>query len=189
MHKAKQLVLSGLLLATLIIFKQFLGISIMPTLRISLSFVPYILIGWLLGPVWGSVIGITGDMLGMLLFPTGAFFAGYTFNELLTCLIYGFFLFGRPVDKKLFIRLALSLALVHLIVQLGLNTLWLSVQTKRAFMVIMPPRIIANIARFPIELASMFLLMRFMENPVNRYLRERPWDEGGGGKIDHFDAE
>jgi ECF transporter S component (folate family) len=191
MAKVKQLVLAGLLLAVVIVFKQLVGITITPTLRISLSFVPYILIGWLLGPVWGAVIAVVGDCLGMLLFPTGAFFAGYTFNELLTCLIYGFFLFGRPVDRKFFIRLVVSLVLVHLIVQLGLNTLWLSITTKKAFLLLMPPRIIANIARFPIELTVMFLLLRFMEKPVARYLRPQPQpgEEGRDGEDDESGKE
>jgi ECF transporter S component (folate family) len=177
MPKVKRIVLSGLFLATAIIFEQLLGITITPTLRLSLSFIPYVLIGWLLGPVWGAVIGVTADILGMLLFPTGDFFIGYTFNELLTTLIYGFFLFGRPLNKKLYIRLAVSLALVRLIVVLGLNTLWLSIQVGKAFMLLLPTRIVV-IVLFPIEFAAMFLLMRFMEKPVARYLESMRPDSG-----------
>ncbi|MDR1468826.1 MAG: folate family ECF transporter S component [Spirochaetaceae bacterium] len=193
MPKVKQLVLAGLLLAVAIVFRQFLRIPITPTLRLTLSFVPYILAGWLLGPVWAGVVGVVGDILGMVLFPTGAFFPGYTFNELLTCLIYGFFLFNRPVDRRLFVRLVISLVLVHLVVQLGLNTLWLSVQAKQAFIVLLPPRVIANIARFPIELAAMFFLLRLIEKPVDRYLRTKPVarddDDGTGSQETGQDNE
>jgi ECF transporter S component (folate family) len=183
MPKVKRLVLAGLLLAVVIVFWLF-QIPLLPTLRISFGFVPLVLGGWLLGPVWTGVIGIVGDILGMMLFPSGgAFFPGYTFNALLTGLIYGFFLFNRPVDRKLCIRLALSLALMHLVVQLGLNTLWLSMQYKQAFIALLPPRVIANIVLFPIELAFMFLLMRFMEKPVNRYLREMSREDEDGGVV------
>lgn len=171
MPKVTKIVLSGLLVAVAVVFRQFLRVEITPALRISLSFVPYILAGWLLGPAFAAAVGIIADVLGMILFPTGIFFPGYTINEALTCIIYGFFLQDQPVNKKFFARLVLSISVVHIVVQLALNTLWLSVTTHQAFLVIMLPRVIANVIRLPIEIAVMFVFMRFIEKPVNLYLR------------------
>jgi hypothetical protein len=43
---------------------------------------------------------------------------------------------------------------------------------KKAFFVIITGRLIANSIELPVEFASMFFIMRFLEKPVNRYLRE-----------------
>jgi ECF transporter S component (folate family) len=188
MTRVKQLVLAGLLLAAIIVLVRFISIQT-PILRISFGFIPFILAGWLLGPVWGAVIGVASDLLGMLLFPTSGFFAGFTLNALLEGLIYGLFLFNRPVDKRLFVRLVLSILIVHLVVQLALNTLWLSIMLDRAFLVLLPPRIVTNIVRFPIELAAMFLLMRFIEKPVNKYLRTESVVDDDGDEEGLSDGE
>jgi ECF transporter S component (folate family) len=170
MPEVKKLVLAGLLLAAIIVLVRFVSIQT-PILRISLGFIPFILAGWLLGPVWGAVIGVASDLLGMLLFPTSGFFPGFTLNALLEGLIYGLFLYGKPVNRRLFVRLVVSILVVHLVVQLALNTLWLSIMLKRAFIPLMATRVVTNVARFPIELVAMFFLMRLIEKPVNKYLR------------------
>jgi ECF transporter S component (folate family) len=189
MPKIKQLVLAGLLLATIVVLVRFISIQ-MQFLRISFGFIPFILAGWLLGPMWGAVIGVASDLLGMLLFPTSGFFPGFTLNALLEGLIYGLFLFERPVDRRLFIRLIVSILIVHLVVQLALNTLWLSIMLKRAFIPLMATRVVSNVVRFPIEIVSMFFLMRFIEKPVDKYLRTKPFaNEGEGGGDGGGDGE
>jgi ECF transporter S component (folate family) len=184
MLKVKQLVLAGLLLAAIIVLVRFVSIQT-PILRISFGFIPFILAGWLLGPVWGAAIGVASDLLGMLLFPTSGFFPGFTLNALLEGLVYGLFLYGRPVDRRLFVRLVISILLVHLVIQLALNTLWLSIMLKRAFIPLMATRVVTNVVRFPIELVTMFFLMRLIEKPVDKYLWNEPFadtgDEGEGG--------
>jgi ECF transporter S component (folate family) len=171
MSKTKKLALAGLLLAVLILFERFIAIDTL-LLRVSFAYIPYMLAGWLLGPVWAGLIGVSGDLLGMLLMPKAGFFAGFTLNALLTGSIYGLFLYNKPVDKFLWIRLIMSLLVTHLIIHLGLTTLWLSIMYKKAFFVIITGRLIANIVELPVEFASMFFIMRFLEKPANRYLRE-----------------
>jgi ECF transporter S component (folate family) len=189
MHKVKQLALAGLLLATAVVLVRFISIQT-PILRISFGFIPFILAGWLLGPVWGAVIGVSSDLLGMLLLPKFGFFPGFTLNALLEGLAYGLFLFERPVDRRLSVRLVASVLIVHLVVQLALNTLWLSITLKKAFIPLMAARVVTNVARIPIEIVSMFFLMRLIEKPVDQYLRGKPFaggddgDNGEGGKGD-----
>jgi ECF transporter S component (folate family) len=176
MLKVKQLVLAGLLLAAIIVLVRFFSIQT-PILRISFGFIPFVLAGWLLGPVWGAVIGVASDLLGMLLFPTSSFFPGFTLNALLEGLVYGLFLFERPVDRRFFVRLVVSILIVHLVIQLALNTLWIAIMLKRAFIPLLATRIVTNIVRFPIELVAMFFLARLIEKPVNKYLRATPFVE------------
>jgi ECF transporter S component (folate family) len=165
------LALAGLLLAVLILFERFIAIDTQ-LLRVSFAYIPYMIAGWLLGPVWAGLIGVLGDLLGMLLMPKSSFFAGFTLNALLTGGIYGLFLYHKPTGKLLGLRLVMSLLTVHLVVHLGLTTLWLSVMYKKAFLVIVTGRIVANVIELPVEFASMFFIMRFLEKPVHRYLRE-----------------
>ncbi|MDR0540121.1 MAG: folate family ECF transporter S component [Spirochaetaceae bacterium] len=173
MNRTKQLALAGLLLAVLILFERFIAIDTQ-LLRVSFAYVPYILAGWLLGPVWAAIIGVTGDLLGMLLMPKGSFFAGFTLNALLTGAIYGLFLHNKPVDKMFVIRLLAALLIVHAGIHLGLTTLWLSIMYHKAFIAIIIGRILANIIELPIEFASMFFIISFLEKPVHLHLREQP---------------
>jgi ECF transporter S component (folate family) len=182
MPKVKQLALAGLLLATNIVLVRFVSIQF-EVLRLSFGYITFILAGWLLGPVWGAVIGVAGDLLGMLLWPKGSFFPGFTLSALLEGLIYGLFLFGRQVDRRFFVRLVLGILVVHIFVQLGLTTLWLTIMYKRAFFVVLAGRVLANAITFPIELVSMFFLMRIIERPVDKYFRAKPFTEDDNGDI------
>jgi ECF transporter S component (folate family) len=192
MLKVKQLVLAGLLLAAIIVLVRFLSIQT-PFVRISLGFIPFALAGWLLGPVWAAVIGVASDLLGMLLFPTSSFFPGFTLSALLEGLVYGLFLFNRPVDKRFFARLLLCMLVMHIFIQLGLTTLWLAIMYERAFIPMVITRFASNVIRFPIELVSLFFLMRLMEKPVDKYYRadllagnnDSDDNDGDGGDDDH----
>jgi ECF transporter S component (folate family) len=188
MLKVKQLVLAGLLLAAIIVLVRFLSIQT-PFVRISLGFIPFALAGWLLGPVWGAVIGVASDLLGMLLFPTASFFPGFTLSALLEGLIYGLFLFNRPVDKRFFVRLVLCLLVMHIFIQLGLTTLWLAIMYERAFIPMIITRFASNVVRFPIELVSLFFLMRLMEKPVHKYYRSGSFASNDNGDNNALDAE
>jgi ECF transporter S component (folate family) len=171
MPKVKKVVLAGLLLAILIVFERFISVETQ-ILRLSFAYVPYILIGTLLGPVWGALIGVAGDLLGMLLMPKASFFAGFTLNALLTGLVYGLFLYKAPSNKAYLVRLVISILIVHIFIHLGLTTLWLSIMYKKAFMLIIGTRVIANIIEIPIEIASMFAIKIFLDKPVKKYLLE-----------------
>jgi ECF transporter S component (folate family) len=173
MPKVKKVVLAGLLLAVLIVFQRYISIETQ-FLRLSLAYVPLILIGTLLGPVWGAIIGVAGDLLGMLLMPKASFFPGFTLNALLIGIIYGTLLYNRPNNKSYLIRLVISILIVHLFVNLGLNTLWLSIMYKRAFMALIATRMVANFIQIPIQIGSMFAIKVFLDKPVKKYLLDDP---------------
>ncbi|GHV73064.1 folate ECF transporter [Spirochaetia bacterium] len=176
MPKVKKVVLAGLLLAILIVFQRFISVETQ-ILRLSFAYVPVIITATLLGPVWGGLIGVLADILGMMLMPKASFFAGFTLNALLTGLVYGFFLYKTPSNKSYFVRLVISVLIVHVFIHLGLTTLWLSIMYKRAFMVILAGRVIANIIEIPIEIASMYAIKIFLDKPVKKYLLDDPDEE------------
>jgi ECF transporter S component (folate family) len=171
MPKVKKLVLASLLLAILIVVERLVSIQT-PILRISFAYVPIILSGILLGPIWSTTIAVLGDLLGMLLFPKSSFFIGFTISAALTGLIYGLLLYNTKSNKAFLIRLIISNFLVLLFIHVGLTSLWISITLQKAFWVFAPPRIISACILFPIEVSTMYLLKLFLEKPIHKYLQD-----------------
>jgi ECF transporter S component (folate family) len=194
MPKVKSLVLAALLLAVLIVFERFVSLQ-SPVLRLSFSYVPGVLAGWLLGPLWAALIGALGDVLGMLILPKGgAYFPGFTLSAALTCAVYGLFLYNKsPVKKGFLLRLILALLVVHVFIRLGLTTVWLMIITKRAYLAILAGRVIANLIELPVEIVSMYMITRFLEPHAAAYIRTEdrvpPENGGGGGDIPEHGGE
>lgn len=75
-------------------------------LRISLSQVPLMLLGALLGPKWGFIGALVQDIIGLLVNPTGFPFLGFTLNKIVYASIPAYcFKIKRLGDKSL-IRLS-----------------------------------------------------------------------------------
>lgn len=174
MSKNKKIVLSALLLALLIILSRFLSIKT-PILTISFSFVPTMLCAIWLGPKWTVLINVLGDLIGATLFPSGAFFIGYTITTAVAGLIYGLLLYKKEEDtyteKQFVIRVILASILVTAIANVGLNTLWITITTGKAFMVLLSARIVKELIMIPIKVIVIIFLERVLRKPFNKYLR------------------
>ena len=92
MNRKKQyifkLTLAAVLVALYFVFDRFTAINLM-TNQYKLSFIPLILAGVFLGPVWGMAVGGLGDLLSALIMPTGAYFPGFTVVSALMGLTIG----------------------------------------------------------------------------------------------------
>lgn len=174
MSKNKKIILSALLLALLIILSRFLSIKT-PILTISFSFVPTMLCAIWLGPKWTVLINVLGDLIGATLFPSGAFFIGYTITTAVAALIYGLLLYKKEEDtyteKQFVIRVILASILVTAVANVGLNTLWLTITTGKAFMVLLSARIVKELIMIPIKVIVIIFLERVLRKPFNKYLR------------------
>ena len=113
-----------------------------------------------------------GDFIGAIFWPFGAYFPGFTFSVGLAGLIFGLFLYENPnKEKKSFIiKAVISTALVLLIINLGLDSLWLNIMYKKAFVYYIASRAITQVVLFPIYVASIILLEKTLRNPIKRYL-------------------
>ena len=98
MTKNKKIILTALLLAMLIILSRFLSIKT-PLLKISFAFIPTMLCAIWLGAKWTVLLNVLGDLIGATLFPTGAFFIGYTISTAISGLIYGLLLYKKEDDS------------------------------------------------------------------------------------------
>ena len=86
-----RIVLMAMLAAIQIVLSRWLSINLW-NLDIGFAFVPIAMAGMLLGPVGAALTGAVADIIGATLFPSGAFFPGFTLTAFITAFGYGFFL-------------------------------------------------------------------------------------------------
>jgi ECF transporter S component (folate family) len=131
------------------------------TIRISFGDVPIILAGIFLGPVAGAVTGVVSDLLGILIRAQGGFFPGFTLSAALTGFIPGLFFMNYKLESNLLVRIISAVLITDIIVSLGLNTLWLSIMFGKAFLVLLPARLIARAIITPTEMFFIFTLIKY----------------------------
>lgn len=180
MSKLKKIILSGILLALLIVLNRFVSIKT-PLLVISFSFVPIMMSAIWLGPKYSTLIAALGDFIGAILFPFGTYFPGFTLSAALVGLIYGLFLYKNPGEevsnKKFFFKLVISNLLVLGIVEIFVVSIWLNILFGKAYMVVVSTRVLAQVIMFPIRIVTIFFLEKLTRPMVNKYLYEEVEDE------------
>lgn len=145
----KRLVVMAFLIALEIILTRFCSINT-PILRIGFGFVPVAMMGIMYGPLWAAVGYAVGDILGMIIFPSGAYFPGFTITAALTGLVFGFFLHGK--EKITWKNVLPASLIVILVLNLCLDTFWLSIMFEDAFIALIPTRIFKCAVMLPIHL-------------------------------------
>ena len=156
------LCICGLMGALAIALSGVATIKVGDYLRIGFSNIPNEIVAFLFGPWIGAIFGGAMDIIKWFLFPTGAFFPGYTLTAIVAGIIYGVFFYKRPI--KIWRIIAAEL-LVKIFCNLGLNTLWIMMTTGNAFKAIVIPRIAANVAKLPADTIIMLIIF-----PVIRHI-------------------
>ena len=168
MKKIKKIIISALLLASAIVINRFLSINT-SILSIGFTFVPLMLAGIILGWKYSLLIAALTDLIGALLFPFGTYFIGYTISSALTGLVYGLLLYrkdGFKLDKKFMIRLLIAILIVTIFINGGLNTLWLVITMKKAFLVILPTRVLKQLIMIPVMFVTMIALCKVLQKQL-----------------------
>jgi ECF transporter S component (folate family) len=93
-------------------------------MKIGLGFTAVALLAMLYGPLWAMLTAALGDLVGALLFPTGAYFPGFTVTAALTGLIFGLFLYRR---ERAWLRAFLAALTNSFFITLILNSLMIAV--------------------------------------------------------------
>lgn len=152
-----------------------LVMEMLPTIKFGLyvqigfGFIGAAIAGVMLGPWRAALVGILVDILGNFFRgETGQFFLGYTFTALVGGFIYGYFLYKRPLRWE---QIFMTVLLVTLFCNLGLNSLWVYMMTGKAFAVFMPLRIIKNLISFPLNTAILTVLFsnQTMKTLIEKY--------------------
>ena len=127
-------------------------------LRITFTFIPIAIAGWLFGIVPAVIVGAIGDILGCLLFPQGAYFWGYTLTAMLTGLVFGIFLYKKDTKGTLW-AVILSKFLVSLLLNIGLNSYWATFFVPTSYLLIAYGKLIKNAIMLPIEIVVLFAVI------------------------------
>lgn len=180
MRRSKKIILTAVLLALLVVLSRFLSIKT-PLMKISFAFVPTMLCATWLGWKWTVLLNLLGDLIGATLFPTGPFFMGYTISTVIAGFIYGVLLYQKTghslTQKQLIMRAIIATVLVAIIVNMGLNTLWTSLTSGKAFWPLLGTRIVKQLLMVPIHVVTFIVLERALRAPFNKYIRDRGSDE------------
>lgn len=146
--KAKDIAVIGLMIALKVILTRFLAIETQ-FVRIGFNFIPSILLAIMYGPWVGATSGALADLLGFFLFPKGfPYYPGYTLSAAIGPMIYGLILYRKKLTLGRIIAACLA---VTVLVNVGMNSLWLRILYDQAFWGILPIRLVKNIISLPIE--------------------------------------
>jgi ECF transporter S component (folate family) len=102
--------------------------------------------------------------MGMMIFPKGAYFPGFTLSAFMTGAIYGIFLYRKPVT---IVNVSKSVVLITLLVDLVLNTLWLSMITGNAALALLVPRIYKSLIMLPIQVITVHVLWKYIGSHID----------------------
>ena len=118
----RKIVISAMLIAFDVIFSRLLAVNLLIA-KVGFGFAAIGVCAMLYGPVWAGACAAISDVVGALLFPTGAYFPGFTATAALTGVIFGLFLYkNRPAFKQCFTAALTNCLAVTLI----LNSLMIS---------------------------------------------------------------
>jgi ECF transporter S component (folate family) len=103
------------------------------------------------------------DILGATLFPVASFFPGFTLTAFLTGLTFALFLHRKPVTWK---RALPAAAIVCLVYNLCLDSLWLYIMMGKGVLALLPMRVVKSALMLLLETVLIPLVWRY----VGRFL-------------------
>lgn len=154
----KTLAASAMLLAIAIVL-GFYRLQLTEYLRIGFDFIAKELTGMLFGPAVGCVVGGLSDIIAYIMKPVGGFFPGFTVSTMLAGTIYGMMLYKRPVSLA---RIIAANTTVTIVVNLILNTYWLTVLYGDAFLALLPARAFKQMIMLPIEIVLYYTAVKML---------------------------
>ena len=157
--KVRTLTMCGLMAALALVLNTF-SIQIGLYNRISFSDIPNEMVAFLFGPFVGSFFSAILDIFKLILKPTGPWIPGLTLNAFLAGLIYGFFLYKKPIRLW---RILISKLIVSVFLNIVLGTYWLAQMYGDGFLVALPNRILQNLTLWPIQSILLYLILKLLE--------------------------
>ena len=139
----QKMCLLAVLCAMQVVLSRIAAINVGDYLKISFGFIPIAVCGILAGPMWAALTAAASDVIGALLFPTGAF-----------GLIYGLFLYRK---QESLIRCLLCTLAVAVVCNLIGNTLCMCLTgilpppNNATFWPRMGTRALKNLVQFPVN--------------------------------------
>lgn len=162
----QRLTIIAFLVALEIVLARFCSIST-PIVRIGFNFLPISMIAMLYGPLPAAAGYAIADFIGAILFPVGAYFPGFTLTAFLAGLLYGLVLYKKPVTWG---RTILAASAVSML-QLGLDTYWLTIFTGQGIFALLPARFVKSLLMIPVITVGIQLLSARLLSTARKYVR------------------
>jgi ECF transporter S component (folate family) len=167
LRETKVLTFCGMMGALAVILGYVATIKFGPYIRIGFSGLPNQVVDYLFGPWIGAIFGGAMDIIKWFASGDGNFFPGFTITAMLGAVIYGLFLFNRPLKLT---NVILSQLVVKIVCNLILNTLWLNLLYGQAIAAILPGRIISNLVMLPIDTFIMYVMLQVVNKTIKPYM-------------------
>ena len=152
----RKLTLSALLLAADILLTRVLALNT-PIMKIGLGFAAVAVCARLYGAPWAALIAALGDFLGSILFPTGAYFPGFTLTAALTGLLFGLCLHRESVR---WYRPVLAAALNCVLISYLANSAMIAFISGNTFRAMLTARAIQLTVMLPTQILVLLWLSR-----------------------------
>lgn len=130
-------------------------------IKIGFSSVAQQFVYYLFGPAVGGFFAGAMDILKYFVKPTGAFFPGWTISAMAAGVIYGCFFYKKPLTVWRVLAAELT---VSIVCNMLLGTLWLTVMYEKAFIALLPMRVVKNLVMWPVNSALFYSLTWTMEH-------------------------
>jgi ECF transporter S component (folate family) len=163
LKETKVLTFCGMMGALAIILGYVATIKVGQYIRIGFSGLPNQIVDYLFGPWVGAIFGGAMDIIKWFISGDGDFFIGFTITAMLGAFIYGVFLYNKPI--KLW-RIIAAQALVKVVCNIILNTLWLNILYGKAIAAILPGRLISNAVMLPVDVIIMYLMLQVVAKVI-----------------------
>ncbi|MGI6076288.1 MAG: folate family ECF transporter S component [Pyramidobacter sp.] len=161
----------GVMCALAVIISSVATIKIGPYVKVGFSGLPNHIVEFLFGPAVGALFSGVLEVLKYMLHPDGPYFVGFTISAVLGGIIFGSMLYRRPLTLW---RVIVAEVIVKVVVNLGLNTLWLAILYRKAIWVIFPARLTTNLIRLPVDVIIMYLLLKTVQRVVLPIFSRKP---------------
>ena len=148
LRQTRTITTAGLLLAIQMVLSSYGVIEVTDSLKISLAHLAIAPTAILFGPVVAGIQGALSDILGFMLKPTGPYFPGFTLTAALLGVIYGMLLYKT---KRTTWQIILARVIVCVFVNIGLNTVFLTMLYGPSRLATLPLRAFKNIIQLPID--------------------------------------
>lgn len=157
----------GLLIALMVTLSRVIAVET-TFFKLSVTFIPEVIMGLLFGPFWTGIGMVLADFIGMALFAKSAFFIGFTFNAFISGVIYGWFFYRKEITWK---NSFLSALVVTVLISLCLTPLWLAIMYKVPLFswVIWGPRLVKAVIWIPFQTIITYVIGRSV--PYKKILR------------------
>lgn len=164
MHdKIRNILFVGLFISLEIILTRFISVE-SPIVRISFEFIPIAISAILFGPVMAGTAAAIADVLGMLIFPKGAYFPGFTLSAFVTGFLYGLILYKKKITL---VRTFFAALVVIVITSLIMNTIWLTYLTGNGAYAILVARLLKSAVFIPIQTFMIYFTWKYAGSVIS----------------------